>query len=228
MKKLFIIFGAPRSGTTYCADIISQKLKDCIIYDELNPSRLLEFNHKYYAHLENRASLTRPSTKNENTDRFSKIEQQFASSELSYDKLMFNYLLRDELTIIKYPRLLEDKSIYLFFHRLMEMPVEIFFIKVERDGKEILKSMQSRNMYFSRWPFSKNLAVRMIDFYDKLEVQNVLTIHSVKHFDLETLIVAKEDDLEKLRKAFRKFPYWISYIQYLLVILRNSFGRRYW
>lgn len=199
-----------------------------MIYDELNPSRLIKFNHQYYTHLEKRASLTRPSTKNENKDRFDKIERQFASSELSYQKLIFNYLLRDELTIIKYPRLLEDKSIYLFFDELMKMPVEVFFIKVERDSKEILKSMQSRNMYYSRWPFFKKLATRMIDFYDKLEVQNVLTIHSVQNLDLETLSIANDEDLEKLRKSFGKFPYWISYIQYLLVILRNNFVRRYW
>lgn len=228
MKKLYIIFGAPRSGTTYCADVISQKVNDCMIYDELNPSRLINFNHQYYTHLEKRASLKRPSTKNENKDRFHKIEQQFASSELSYEKLLFSYLLRGKLTIIKYPRLLEDQSIYLFFEKLLHMPVEVYFIKVERDKKEILESMQSRNMYLSRWPFFKQLVVRMINFYDKLEVQNVITIHSVQNLDLETLSIAKDKDLEKLRRTFRKFPYWISYIQYLLVILRNSFGRRYW
>ncbi len=228
MKKLFIIFGAPRSGTTYCANVISEKIKDCIIYDELNPSRLLDFNHKYYAHLEKRASLSRISTKNENTDRFAKIKNQFSSNELSYGNLIFNYFLRGELTIIKYPRLLEDSSIYSFLQELMQMPVEVYFIKVERDRKEVLKSIQSRNMYFSRWPIFKKLAVRVIGFYDQLEVPNVLTIHSVQNFDLENISAAKEDDLEKLRTEFRKFPHWISYVQYLLLILRNSFGRRYW
>lgn len=228
MKKVFIIIGSPRSGTTYCANIISQKFQNSTLLDELNPSRLIKFDFEYFQYLEKRSSLVRNTTKKENADRFKKIKNQFDNNSLSFERLLTSYLFSNEVTIIKYPRLLEDKSIYPFLHKLIDSSLDVYIVKIHRDQEEILTSMKSRNMYFSKFSLFSYLARKVIKFYENLEISNVMTIKTVQSFNQEKLKKVTLEDLIGINAQFNRFPRWISFLHYFMMLLRNQLGKTYW
>lgn len=169
MKRLVVVFGSPRSGTTHVANEIHELLAARGfrggLLDEVDPAGLLRLNLRYLDAVRRRSALIRAPTANEDADRFERKMQQFAALDLAPAAIFTRVFIPDDYLVIKHPRLLESPRFRRLLRVLVHAGFDVRMIRTARDPAETLASMRRRNMYFSERSALRPYATALIDFY---------------------------------------------------------------
>lgn len=214
MKRLVIVFGSPRSGTTHVANklhelLVARGLRGGLL-DEVDPAGLMRLNHRYLDAVRRRSALVRPPTANEDADRFERKKQQFAALDLAPAAIFARTFVPEDFLVIKHPRLLESPRFRRLLRALVDADFDVRMIRTQRDSTETLASMRRRNMYFSEQPVLRPYATALIDFYRRTPVAGVTTVELEDLSTLEEVFDATTrldaDGLERLCTYFAPGP----------------------